>query len=153
MTDVKKDHSIGEGTGAVAGAIAGAAAGSVAGPVGTVVGAIAGGALGAKGGGALAEVVNPTEYTDHFKKTYASSPYYVSGSEWRDYEPAYNYSYNSYDQYRGQRFEDVEDKLERNWNEAKADSRLAWNEAKGAVRDGWHHIERAMPGDADGDGR
>ena len=42
---VKKDHSIGEGTGAVAGAIAGGAAGSAAGPVGTVVGAIVGGAL------------------------------------------------------------------------------------------------------------
>ena len=38
---VKKDHSIGEGTGAVAGAIAGAAVGSAAGPVGTVVGAVA----------------------------------------------------------------------------------------------------------------
>ena len=25
--------------------------------------------------------------------------------------------------------------------------------SSGAVRDGWHHIERAMPGDADGDGR
>ena len=55
--------------------------------------------------------------------------------------------------YRGQRFEDVEDSLERNWDATKANSRLAWNEAKGAVRDGWHHIERAMPGDADGDGR
>ena len=51
---VKKDHSIGEGTGAVAGAITGAAVGSAAGPIGTVVGAIAGGALGAKGGGAVA---------------------------------------------------------------------------------------------------
>ena len=52
--NIKKDHSIGEGTGAVAGAIAGAAVGSVAGPVGTLVGAVAGGALGAKGGGAVA---------------------------------------------------------------------------------------------------
>ena len=50
-------------------------------------------------------------------------------------------------------FEDVQNELERNWDSAKANSRLAWNEAKGAVRDGWHHIERAMPGDADGDGR
>ena len=153
MTDVKKDHSIGEGTGAVAGAIAGGAAGSVAGPVGTVVGAIVGGALGAKGGGALAEAVNPTEYNDHFKNSYANAPYYKSGAEWRDYEPAYKYSYDTYSQYQGRKFEDVESDLERNWESTKADSRLAWNEAKGAVRDGWHHIERAMPGDADGDGR
>ena len=150
---VKKDHSIGEGTGAVAGAIAGGAAGSAAGPVGTVVGAIVGGALGAKGGGALAEAVNPTEYTDHFKKNYTSAPYYASGSTWNDYEPAYKYSYDTYSQYQGRKFEEVESELERNWENTKADSRLAWNEAKGAVRDGWHHIERAMPGDADGDGR
>ena len=26
-------------------------------------------------------------------------------------------------------------------------------DARHAVRDGWHHIERAMPGDADRDGR
>ena len=153
MSDIKKDHSIGEGTGAVAGAVAGAAVGSMAGPVGTVVGAIAGGALGAKGGGAVAEAINPTEYNSYFEKNYTSAPYYVGGSEWRDYKPAYQYGYDTYGQYRGQRFEDVENTLERNWNEAKADSRLAWSEAKGAVRDGWHHIERAMPGDADGDGR
>ena len=153
MSDIKKDHSIGEGTGAVAGAVAGAAVGSMAGPVGTVVGAIAGGALGAKGGGAVAEAINPTEYNNYFEKNYTSAPYYVGGSEWRDYKPAYQYGYDTYGQYRGQRFEDVESDLERNWDATKANSRLAWNEAKGAVRDGWHHIERAMPGDADGDGR
>ena len=153
MSDIKKDHSIGEGTGAVAGAVAGAAVGSMAGPVGTVVGAIAGGALGAKGGGAVAEALNPTEYNNYFEKNYTSAPYYVGGSEWRDYKPAYQYGYDTYGQYRGQRFEDVEDTLERNWDATKANSRLAWNEAKGAVRDGWHHIERALPGDADGDGR
>jgi hypothetical protein len=32
-------------------------------------------------------------------------------------------------------------------------TRLAWNPARGPVRDGWHHIERALPGDADADGR
>ena len=105
MSDIKKDHSIGEGTGAVAGTVAGAAVGSMAGPVGTVVGAIAGGALGAKGGGAVAEALNPTEYNNYFEKNYTSAPYYVGGSEWRDYKPAYQYGYDTYGQYRGQRFE------------------------------------------------
>ena len=149
---IKKDHSIGEGTGAVAGAITGAAMGSVAGPAGTVVGAIAGGALGAKGGGALAEAINPTEYTRHFEKNYKDTPYYVGGSEWRDYAPAYKYGYDTYGQYRGRKFKDVESDLERNWEATKANSRLAWSEAKGAVRDGWHHIENTLPGDADRDG-
>ena len=153
MSDVKKDHSIGEGTGAGAGAITGAAVGSAAGPVGTVVGAVVGAVAGAKAGGAIAEAVNPTTYEDHFRKTYSDSSYYVQDRDWNDYQPAYKYGYDTYGQHRGRRFEDVESELERDWNQAKAESKLAWHDAKGAVRDGWHYIERAMPGDADGDGR
>lgn len=153
MSDIKKDHSIGEGTGAVAGAVTGAAVGSAAGPVGTVVGAVVGGAVGAKAGGGIAEAVNPTEYSKHFESTYRTAPYYTAGRDWNDYQPAYKYGYDTYSQYRGQRFDDVEPQLERDWNATKAQSRLGWAEAKGAVRDGWHHIERAIPGDADNDGR
>ena len=36
MSDIKKDHSIGAGTGAVAGAMTGAAVGSAAGPVAAI---------------------------------------------------------------------------------------------------------------------
>ena len=153
MSDVKKDHSVGAGTGAVAGAMTGAAVGSAAGPVGSVVGAIAGGVLGAKAGDSVAEAVNPTAYTQHFENEYRSAPYYASGKEWSDYQPAYKYGYDTYGQYRGKSFDSVESDLERGWDSTKANSRLAWSEARGAVRDGWHHIERAMPGDADGDGR
>ena len=153
MSDIKKDHSIGEGAGGVTGAVAGAAVGSAAGPVGTVVGALAGGALGAKAGGGIAEAVNPTDYTDHWRNSYRDAAYYNSSRDWNDYEPAYKYGYDTYGQYRGQRFEDVESDLERGLDASKANSRLAWNEARSAVRDGWHHIERALPGDADRDMR
>ena len=153
MSDIKKDHSIGEGAGAVTGAVTGAAVGSAGGPVGTVVGALAGGVIGAKAGGSIAEAVNPTDYNDHWKNNYQTTSYYNSSRDWNDYEPAYKYGYDTYGQYRGQKFEDVESDLERNWDTTKANSRLAWTEARGAVKDGWHHIERAMPGDADRDGR
>ena len=73
---------------------------------------------------------------------------------WNDYEPAYKYGYDQYSTtYRGRDFNEVEGDLERGWEKAKADSRLAWSEAKEAVKDGWHRLERAMPGDADRDGR
>ena len=140
MSDVKKDHSIGEGTGAVAGTVTGAAVGSVAGPVGTVVGAVVGGVLVAKAGDSIAEAVNPTEYTDHFETAYKTAPYYSSGRDWSDYKPAYQYSYDTYGQYRGQRFEDVEPPRERAWEESRERTRLAWPEARAAERDGWHHI-------------
>ena len=153
MSDIKKDHSIGSGTGAIGGAVTGAAVGSAAGPIGTVVGAIAGGVLGAKAGDAIAEAVNPTEYSSNFENSYRAAPYYSAGREWNDYEPAYKYGYDTYGQYRGQKFEDVESDLERNWDSTRANSRLAWTEARGAVKDGWHYIERALPGDFDRDGR
>ena len=153
MSDLKKDHSIGAGTGAVAGAMSGAAIGSMGGPAGSVIGAVAGGVIGAKAGDSIAEAVNPTEYRKHFETEYRNRPYYSADREWNDYEPAYQYGYDTYGQYRGRRFEDVETDLERGWDKTKANSRLAWADAKGAVRDGWHYVERAMPGDADGDGR
>ena len=153
MSDIKKDHSIGAGTGAIGGAVAGAAIGSAAGPAGSAVGAVVGGLVGAKAGDSIAEAVNPTDYSDHFRREYTATPYYINGSEWRDYEPAYKYGYDTYGQYRGRQFEDVESDLERNWNSSRANSRLEWNDARQAVRDGWHYIERAMPGDADRDGR
>jgi hypothetical protein len=153
MSDIKKDHSIGEGTGAVAGAVTGAAVGSVAGPAGTVVGSVVGGALGAKAGDNIAEAVNPTEYSSYFQSQYRNAPYYASDREWSDYQPAYQYGYDTYGMYRGQRFDDIEPQLERDWNNAKGSSRLAWADAREAVRDGWHHIERALPGDFDRDSR
>jgi len=119
----------------------------------TVIGTVAGGVVGAKAGDGIAEAINPTEYTRHFESTYRERPYYASGREWSDYQPAYQYGYDTYGAYRGQRFDDVEDRLERDWDATRGTSRLAWGEARDAVRDGWHHIERAMPGDVDRDGR
>ena len=154
MKDVKKDHSIGAATGAVSGAVAGAGiGGAVGGPVGAVVGAVVGGIGGAKAGDSIAEVVNPTEYTGYWKERHATQPYYSNKYSWNDYEPAYKMGYETYPQYRGKDLDLVDDELEGRWNQMKGNSQLAWGDARQAVRDGWHHIERAMPGDADGDGR
>ena len=152
MSDIKQDHSIGEGAGAVTGAVAGAAIGSVAGPVGTVIGSVAGGVVGAKAGDGIAEAINPTDYTRHFESSFRERPYYATGRDWNDYQPAYQYGYDTYSAYRGQRFDDVEEQLQRDWDTTRGSSRLAWGEAREAVRDGWHHIERAVPGDLDRDG-
>ena len=98
--------------------------------------------------------IKQQDYDTHFKNNYQTANYYNKDRSWDDYSPAYNYAYESSTKtYAGRKFDEVENDLERGWDKTKANSRLAWNEAKGAVRDGWHHIERAMPGDADRDGR
>ncbi len=153
MKDVKKDHSVGAGTGAAAGAVTGALVGAAGGPIGSAIGAVIGGIAGAKAGDSLAEVVNPTEFDNHWSSEYKNASYYDSNRTWDDYAPAYGMGYHGKGAYRNRKFSDVEGDLERNWEKTKGKSRLAWSEAKGAVKDGWHHVERALPGDADGDGR
>ena len=43
--------------------------------------------------------------------------------------------------------------LRNDYEATKGNSRLAWDDAKNATRAAWHRVERAIPGDADGDGR
>lgn len=154
MNKLKKDHSVGAGTGAGAGAVAGAAVGAaVGGPAGAVVGAVAGAIGGAKAGDSIAEAVNPTEYTSYWKQNYNTRPYYSDKYDWNDYSPAYKYGYEAFGSNRGKNFDTVEGDLEGRWDSVRGTSRLGWNDAKHAVRDGWHKVERAIPGDADHDGR
>ncbi len=153
MEDLKKDHSIGAGTGAAAGAGTGAIVGAALGPVGSAIGAILGGIAGAKAGDSIAEAVNPTEYDDYWRREYKRASYYRDGMDWEDYAPAYGLGYHAGTRLRNRRFSEVENDMEQAWEKAKGKSRLAWKDAKEATRDGWHHVERALPGDFDGDGR
>jgi hypothetical protein len=142
MSDIKKDHVIGTGTGAVAGAVAGAVVGALAGPLGMAAGAAVGSILGGGAGDSLAEVVNPTVYDEYWKTNYLSAPYYEAGREWTDYEPAYKLGYSAYAQNRGRKFDEVEADLQQNWDATRGDSRLAWIDARGAVHDGWNYVQR-----------
>ena len=47
---------------------------------------------------------------------------------------------------------EVEPDLRRDWDKTPHAKNLTWEKAKEATRDAWHRIERALPGDADGDG-
>lgn len=154
MSELRKDHSVGTAAGATGGVLAGAAiGGAVGGPVGAVVGGIVGAIGGSKAGDSIAEAVNPTEYQSHWEQNYTTRPYYSKDYSWNDYSPAYKLGYDGYAANRGKSFDSVERDLQTNWNETRGNSRLEWNDAKLAVKDGWNRVERALPGDADGDGR
>ena len=75
-----------------------------------------------------------------------------SGAPYSDYRDAYRFGWESagagYES-----FDAAEKDLSSKWNHARGNSRLDWADAKDAVRDSWHRVERAIPGDADGDGR
>ncbi len=134
MSTIRKDHSVGAGAGAVAGVATGAMVGTVGGPIGIAAGAVVGAVLGAAAGDSIAEAVNPTSYGDYWKNNYASRPYFVSGREWDDYEPAYRYGYSAFAANRDRKFAEIESDLKDKWDATRGKSRLMWAEAKEAVR-------------------
>jgi hypothetical protein len=151
ITDAPGAHPVGVGVGAAGGAAGGAAVGSLAGPAGTAVGAIAGGLAGGLAGKGVAESINPTVEDEHWRENYASRPYVQAGEDYETYAPAYRYGWESY--VPGQPIDDLEPELRQGWEKSEWAEELSWEKAKEAVRDAWHRIERALPGDADRDGR
>lgn len=146
-------HPIGTGVGATGGGIAGATIGAVGGPVGMAVGGAIGAIVGGLAGHAVGEAVDPTAEDAYWRTTYENEPYRKTAYNYDDYGPAYKLGYASRSQYADRSFNDVESKLASDWEATKGESRLAWDDAKHATRAAWHRVERAMPGDADGDGR
>jgi hypothetical protein len=145
-------HPTATAVGAAGGAAVGAKIGSAAGPVGTAAGLAAGAVAGGAAGKVAAEAVNPTAEDEYWRTNYATRPYVKEGVRYETYQPAYQYGWESYARYRGRRFEEVEPTLRENW-EGRTDGRTGWDKVRDAVRDAWHRVERAIPGDADRDGR
>jgi len=140
--------------GVAGGAAAGAAVGGMTGPVGAAIGAAVGAAVGAIAGHRKADPVAEEAY---WRDNYASRPYVTSGASYDDYQPAYRYGVDAYSRNPGRSYDEVEPELGRDWNSARGTSSLEWEHAKHATRDAWHRagnaVERAVPGDSDGDGR
>ena len=153
LTGAPGSHPVGTGLGAAGGAAAGATIGAAAGPVGAVVGGAIGAVAGGLAGKGAAEAVNPTVEDAYWRENYASRPYVTPGTDYDTYAPAYKYGWESRGHFIGSTFDDVESDLGREWDRVKGASSLGWDRAREAARDAWHRVERAIPGDADRDGR
>ena len=103
--------------------------------------------------GALdSSVPDDDAYRRHFSTAYARS-----GANFDDYLPAYRYGQglSTNERYRSGDWSSIEADARRGWESANPNR--PWNAFRDAVRNGWERagdaVERAMPGDADGDGR
>ena len=58
------------------------------------------------------------------------------------YEPAYRYGWESanHTDYRGRKFHEVENDLERGWEKAKGQAKETWGDIKDATRDAWNRV-------------
>ncbi|PYQ16868.1 MAG: hypothetical protein DMF80_03235 [Acidobacteria bacterium] len=139
LTGAPGSHPVGVGVGTAGGAAAGAAVGAVGGPVGSAVGAVVGGVAGGLAGKGAAEAVNPTAEDAYWRSNYATRPYVTPGSTYDTYRPAYQYGWESYAQYEGRRFDEVEPELARDWDASR--NRLSWDRAREATRDAWDRLD------------
>jgi hypothetical protein len=143
-------HPLGTAAGSTAGAAAGAAIGAaVSGPAGALVGGALGAIAGGAAGHSAAEKVNPTVEDAYWRDNYTTRPYVQRDADYEEYRPAYRYGWESRDRHAGRDFDEVEDDLERGWEQARGRSRLSWQDAKHATRDAWKRIEEKLPGKDD----
>src|SRR5438874_1434090 len=109
LTGEPGSHPVGTGIGAaVGGAAAGAAGGAVAGPVGAVAGAVIGGVTGGLAGKEVEEQFDPTAEDAYWQSNYRTRPYVDQGTNYDAYRPAYQYGWESRNQYGGRMFDEVE---------------------------------------------
>lgn len=154
ITGEPGSHPVGTGVGAAGGAGTGAAiGGAVGGPRGALAGAVIGGIAGGLTVKGFAEAVNPTVEDAYWRDNYGAQPYVDKGSNYDTYQPAYQYGWESRQKHAGRKFDEVESDLRSGWEKSEHNAKMGWDKAKHATRDAWHRVERAVPGDADGDGR
>jgi hypothetical protein len=154
ITGAPGAHPVGVGIGTAAGGIAaGAAVGAMGGPIGLVVGAVVGGVAGGLAGKGIAEAMDPSVEEAYWRENYTSRPYYTSDTTFDDYSPAYRSGWEARGRGDDRSWNETESDLATRWEKTRGKSKLSWDKAKLAARDAWERGERAMPGDADGDGR
>jgi uncharacterized protein YcfJ len=152
ITGAPGSHPVGTGIGAAGAGAAGAAIGTaVGGPVGGVVGAVIGSVAGGYAGKGVAEKIDPTVEDAYWRESHSREPYYEKDYTYDDYAPAYRAGYSNYA--TGRTFDESERDVESYYNQNRGSSRLAWEKAKHASRAAWNRVERAIPGDADRDGK
>jgi len=100
-----------------------------------------------------AQAMDHASQSRYWTQAYKDEPYYNPAYEHSDYEPAYKLGYESQPRAGGRSYSESEPALSSEWEKVKGKSRLMWDDAKHAVRAAWHRVERAIPGDADHDGR
>ncbi len=153
ITGEPGSHPVGTGVGAAGGGAAGAAIGAIGGPVGAAVGAAVGAIAGGLAGHGVAEAIDPTAEDAYWRENYRNESYVREDLDYNQYEPAYRTGYTGRGKYHDRKWEAAESDLARDYESSRGNSKLEWEDAKHATKAAWHRVERALPGDADHDGR
>jgi hypothetical protein len=113
----------------------------MAGPIGAVIGGTIGAMVGGVAGHAAGEAVNPTVEREFWSRNFKTRPYYKSGREYSEYEPAYRFGWESAgrEAYVGKKFDEVESELGRDWKSSPG-ATDPWTDARDATHDAWLRV-------------
>jgi hypothetical protein len=143
ITGAPGAHPVGTGVGAASAGAAGAAIGTaVGGPIGAGIGIVAGAIIGGLAGKGVAEGIDPTAEDAYWRENYRNRDYVDREATYEEYQPAYRVGYEGYGRYRGQRYEEVEPNLQRDYETTAGESSLEWDKARHATRDAWERLDR-----------
>ena len=134
---------VGEAAGGISGVLAGAAIGSFGGPIGTVIGGIAGAIGGWWSGRAISEALGKLTEEDemHYREHYERTA--VGEGSTRGFDtvrPAYQLGHIAglNPEYQGRSFDEVEEDLQRGWNDDVRNRYGEWDAVRGYVEEAYN---------------
>jgi hypothetical protein len=89
------------------------------------------------------------QQASYWREQYSHEPYVAKGEKYDQYAPAYRTGYEGRSQYAGQRFEDVESDLKRDYENHRGDSVMGWDKARQACRAAWDRAEQFTSSQSD----
>ena len=97
---------------------------------------------GSTSGQSATAVVNATSEAAYWSENFGKRAYVESARPYGDYQPAYQYGWESRARMGNRPFREVETELGGGWEQVKGTSKLAWTQARSAVSDAWHRAGR-----------
>ena len=89
------------------------------------------------------------QQASYWRDQYRNEPYVTKGQKYDEYAPAYRTGYEGRSQYAGQRFDDVENNLKRDYESNRGTSALGWDKAKQACRAAWDRADQFVSSQTD----
>lgn len=102
---------------------------------------------------AWTDELDPAAEDSYWRENFSGRPYVTSGETYDAYEEAYRTGYETYRNYLGQSFDEVEDDLRQDYARRSGEASLTWEKVREAARDAWQRVEDYAMGDMDSDWR
>lgn len=88
----------------------------------------------------IEERVSSTVEDEYWRENFATRPYVCADLDYKWYQPAYRYGWESRAALKNAKWDDVESKLDAEWMMRRGESMLEWDDARPAALDAWNRV-------------